>query len=98
MPGSELQTLTLDNFATGICIIKYGKQNYFHLTWTSWHSCAEWCTPGQFVCPNSQVCVDQRRLCDGARDCPYGDDEKQCVTIAQNEETAGDFPYNSEGN
>ena len=41
--------------------------------------------------------MEQHRLCDGARDCPYGDDEKQCVTIAQNEETAGNFPYNSEG-
>ncbi|XP_033608971.1 transmembrane protease serine 2-like [Cryptotermes secundus] len=59
--------------------------------------CAEWCSPGQFVCPNSQVCVDQHQLCDGARDCPYGDDEKQCVTVAQNESTAGGFPYNSEG-
>ncbi|PSN33951.1 hypothetical protein C0J52_19934 [Blattella germanica] len=57
----------------------------------------EWCTPGQFVCPNSQVCVDQHRLCDGSRDCPYGDDEKLCVTVAQNEAQAGDFPYNSEG-
>ena len=58
---------------------------------------AEWCTPGQFVCPNSQVCVDQHRLCDGTRDCPYGDDEKQCVTVAQNEAQAGDFQYSSEG-
>jgi hypothetical protein len=68
--------------------------NYFHPKWTFF---AEWCSPGQFVCPNSQVCVDQHRLCDGARDCPYGDDEKQCVTVAQNEATAGGFPYNSEG-
>ncbi|XP_069689200.1 uncharacterized protein [Periplaneta americana] len=60
------------------------------------NSC-EWCSPGQFVCPNSQVCVDQHQLCDGTRDCPYGDDEKQCVTVAQNEATAGDLPYSPEG-
>ncbi|GLG96379.1 Vitellogenin receptor, partial [Gryllus bimaculatus] len=56
----------------------------------------EWCSPGQFVCPNSQVCVSPARLCDGARDCPYGDDERQCVTVSETADAAGDFPYHSE--
>ncbi|XP_049937465.1 uncharacterized protein LOC126412088 [Schistocerca serialis cubense] len=57
----------------------------------------EWCRLGQFVCPNSQVCVDQEKLCDGATDCPFGDDEKRCVTVSKSTREADNFTYQSEG-
>ncbi|KAL1464531.1 hypothetical protein WDU94_004165, partial [Cyamophila willieti] len=41
----------------------------------------EWCSPGQYICPNSRVCIERTRLCDGIKDCPLGDDEKQCINL-----------------
>lgn len=57
----------------------------------------EWCRPDQYVCSNSKVCIDQEKICDGLKDCPQGDDERQCVTIASNTKTASEFPYYSQG-
>lgn len=42
---------------------------------------SEWCSPGQYICPNSRVCIEKTRLCDGIKDCPLGDDEKQCINL-----------------
>uniref|UniRef100_A0AAR5PWV3 Peptidase S1 domain-containing protein n=1 Tax=Dendroctonus ponderosae TaxID=77166 RepID=A0AAR5PWV3_DENPD len=56
-----------------------------------------WCKPGQYVCSNSKVCIDQEKICDGIKDCPQGDDERQCVTIASDSKTANEFPYYSNG-
>lgn len=42
---------------------------------------SEWCSPGQYICPNSRVCIERSRLCDGIKDCPLGDDEKQCINL-----------------
>lgn len=33
--------------------------------------------PGHFVC-NNRVCVNATRVCDGALDCPQGEDELAC--------------------
>lgn len=41
--------------------------------------------------------MDKDKICDGISDCPLGDDEKHCVTIAPSIESADDFPYNPEG-
>ncbi|XP_001600824.4 uncharacterized protein LOC100116291 isoform X3 [Nasonia vitripennis] len=41
----------------------------------------DWCRDGQFVCGNSRFCVDQSSICDGIRDCPYGEDEKKCAAL-----------------
>lgn len=49
------------------------------------------------MCPNSRVCVDKSKLCDGQRDCPYGDDEKQCVSVAPDARSADDLVYHSQG-
>ncbi|XP_039279489.1 LOW QUALITY PROTEIN: uncharacterized protein LOC111052888 [Nilaparvata lugens] len=57
----------------------------------------EWCTPGQHVCADSRVCINQEQLCDGNKDCPQGDDEKQCVSIAPSLAQANDMTYYSQG-
>nr|XP_023014443.1 serine protease 33-like [Leptinotarsa decemlineata] len=43
------------------------------------------------------MCIDEDKICNGFRDCPQGDDERQCVTIAADIESADKFPYYSEG-
>ena len=35
------------------------------------------CAQGQFRCSDG-VCIDERRKCDGARDCTDGSDELNC--------------------
>ncbi|KAJ1520873.1 hypothetical protein ONE63_003958 [Megalurothrips usitatus] len=57
----------------------------------------DWCEPGRYVCTSSRVCVETSRLCDGQRDCPYGDDERQCVSVAPDVRAADDLVYHSEG-
>lgn len=42
---------------------------------------SDWCRDGQFVCGNSRFCVDQSSVCDGIRNCPYGEDEKKCAAL-----------------
>ncbi|GIX92490.1 hypothetical protein CDAR_400453 [Caerostris darwini] len=36
------------------------------------------CPPGQFPCNSSDTCVEQRKNCDGHRDCEDGSDEMGC--------------------
>ncbi|XP_071041862.1 relaxin receptor 1 [Parasteatoda tepidariorum] len=36
------------------------------------------CPPGQFPCNNSDTCVEQRKNCDGHKDCDDGSDEMGC--------------------
>ncbi|XP_073993625.1 uncharacterized protein isoform X2 [Rhodnius prolixus] len=57
----------------------------------------DWCTPGQYVCGNSRMCIDQSQICDGFPHCPYGDDEKNCITLAPSLEMANDKNYYPEG-
>ncbi|KAF7998295.1 hypothetical protein HCN44_009693 [Aphidius gifuensis] len=45
----------------------------------------DWCTKGQFVCGNSQFCVDQGKVCDGTWDCPSGEDEKKCAALIEDD-------------
>ena len=58
---------------------------------------ADWCQPGQYVCPNSKTCIDRTRICDGLRDCPNGDDERHCVAVAQDVESAEEMIYSTSG-
>lgn len=37
------------------------------------------------MCGNSRFCVDQLNVCDGVRDCPYGEDEKKCAALIDDE-------------
>lgn len=37
------------------------------------------------------------KVCDGTPDCPLGDDEKSCVTLADELENNEVIPYNEEG-
>lgn len=57
----------------------------------------DWCVPGQYVCTNSRVCVNRDRLCDGERDCPNGDDEKNCVAITPDLPQTNTMAYISKG-
>lgn len=57
----------------------------------------EWCTPEQYVCSNSRQCIDKDKVCDGHKDCPQGDDERQCVTVAMSQKDAQAYPYSKEG-
>lgn len=57
----------------------------------------EWCKQGQYVCANAKQCIDVNRVCDGAPDCPLGDDEKSCVALANHLEDNEVIPYNDEG-
>lgn len=58
---------------------------------------SEWCAPDKFVCANAKLCVDQQKVCDGYRDCPSGDDEKNCLTISPFQTTHNDMTYHSTG-
>ncbi|XP_075232410.1 uncharacterized protein LOC142330835 [Lycorma delicatula] len=57
----------------------------------------EWCTPGQYVCTDSRICINYNQVCDDIQDCPLGDDEKNCITIAPSTEQADDMTYHSKG-
>lgn len=58
----------------------------------------EWCKPGQYVCPNSKVCIDQRAVCDGIPDCPVGgEDERNCVALAHHVDANEEVTYSSSG-
>lgn len=50
-----------------------------------------------YVCENAKLCVDQKKLCDGNRDCPLGDDEKNCITIKPFSQKNSDITYYSNG-
>lgn len=43
------------------------------------------------------MCVDREQVCDGQVDCPNGDDEKNCVSIATNISQADSMEYHSSG-
>ena len=58
----------------------------------------DWCRPQQYICPNSKRCIDRIKICDGRNDCPYGDDERNCVALAQHLDAAEDMTYASSGN
>ncbi|XP_030027559.2 uncharacterized protein LOC115445432 isoform X2 [Manduca sexta] len=60
------------------------------------HKC-DWCKEGQYVCANARQCIDIGRVCDGNPDCPLGDDEKSCVTLADELNDNEVIPYNEEG-
>lgn len=62
-----------------------------------WMSISEWCTSNQYVCSNSRVCVDRVQVCNGELDCPNGDDEKNCVSIAPNVSQSDMMNYYSSG-
>ncbi|XP_024086274.1 serine protease nudel-like [Cimex lectularius] len=57
----------------------------------------DWCSPGQHMCANSRMCIDPSQVCDGFPQCPYGDDEKNCITVAQSLETANNKDYYPNG-
>ncbi|CAH0382228.1 unnamed protein product [Bemisia tabaci] len=57
----------------------------------------DWCLSGQHVCANSRLCVNQSQICDGRKDCPFGDDEKQCINVAPSLKQANDFIYHATG-
>lgn len=57
----------------------------------------EWCSPGQHICSNSKMCVDSFQVCDGISHCPFGDDEKNCVTISPSVEEAAEKYYFQQG-
>ena len=44
------------------------------------HKCIRHHCPDKFKCPNS-YCIPVRRLCDGRKDCPEGEDEDECEQI-----------------
>lgn len=43
------------------------------------------------------MCINRTSICDGVTDCPNGDDERQCVTVAPDLNSADEFPYNADG-
>lgn len=51
-----------------------------------------------YVCINAKLCINQNKVCDGNRDCPLGDDEKNCITISQFKANEKNFTYQSTGN
>lgn len=57
----------------------------------------EWCSPQMYVCENAKLCIEQKMLCDGNRDCPLGDDEKNCITITPFSQKNNDITYQSNG-
>lgn len=59
-------------------------------------SCS-WCTPGQFICPQSKLCIEMNQVCDGSNDCPLGTDEKYCVKLADDEVIANSAEYQPAG-
>ncbi|CAG2119081.1 unnamed protein product, partial [Medioppia subpectinata] len=54
---------------------------------------------GSYVCPQSNVCIDKSKVCNGDNDCPNGDDESECISLVPNDQTldqTGRY-FNSEG-
>ena len=52
-----------------------------------------------YVCAQSNVCIDISKVCNGENDCPNGDDESECISLVptdQTLDTTGRFK-NSEG-
>ncbi|XP_039277235.1 serine protease nudel [Nilaparvata lugens] len=49
----------------------------------SWQYCGkkECDAPGSFTCKRSRKCISNDVVCDGAEDCPDGEDEKECSAI-----------------
>lgn len=35
------------------------------------------CAEEEFKCVSSQSCIEKTKLCNGIKDCPYGEDEEQ---------------------
>lgn len=57
----------------------------------------EWCRPGQYICPNSKVCIDRNLICNGIRDCPNGDDERHCIALAHHLDSTEEMSYSNSG-
>ncbi|KAF6213706.1 hypothetical protein GE061_011428 [Apolygus lucorum] len=53
----------------------------------------DWCSSGQHICSNSKMCIDNSQVCDGFPHCPYGDDEKNCITVSPTVEKAIEKDY-----
>ncbi|KAH9489453.1 hypothetical protein Btru_046229, partial [Bulinus truncatus] len=49
------------------------------------YNCTLNCTEGYYKCPESMICILQEFLCDGYKDCPYGEDEMNCKVCPRNE-------------
>ncbi|CAB0038382.1 unnamed protein product [Trichogramma brassicae] len=59
--------------------------NYCNLIYRSYQLVLNWCKDNQFVCGNSKYCIDRIQVCDGASDCPNGEDEKKCAALIDEE-------------
>ncbi|XP_059480367.1 uncharacterized protein LOC132199566 isoform X2 [Neocloeon triangulifer] len=57
----------------------------------------DWCKEGHYVCVHSRACIPKKKLCDGHRDCPFGDDERTCVSIAPDTKRADSLQYHDDG-
>ena len=40
-----------------------------------------------YVCAQSNVCIDKSKVCDGENDCPNGDDESECISLVPTDQT-----------
>lgn len=43
------------------------------------------------------MCIRKTQICDGNNDCPFGEDEKNCVTVSPSREEAETFSYHQNG-
>ncbi|XP_054156516.1 uncharacterized protein LOC128954924 isoform X2 [Oppia nitens] len=58
-----------------------------------------YCKGGDYVCPQSSVCIDKSKVCNGDNDCPNGDDESECISLVPNNQTLDETGkyFNNEG-
>jgi len=54
--------------------VKMGNQYFHHFTSAS--TCH--CGPGLYRCRDGETCLSPAKVCDGAPDCPSGEDENNC--------------------
>lgn len=43
------------------------------------------------------MCITKSQICDGINNCPFGDDERYCVTVSPSKVAANSFNYHSNG-
>ena len=40
-----------------------------------------------YVCAESNTCIDKSKVCNGENDCPNGDDESECISLVATDQT-----------